>query len=152
MNLISNAIKYTPKGGRVTVTLQADKDRLSGIVEDTGIGIAENDLPNLFQEFFRTNQAKASGEIGTGLGLAIVKQIVESCQGQIQVYSKLGQGTRLTFTLPLEPIRAEPQPPPITAASGTPTPPPRRQAYAGTHTKVLTLADTPPPGSEPRDR
>ena len=67
------------------------------------MGIAEEDIPHLFQDFFRTDQAKASGEIGTGLGLSIVKQIVESYGGEIKVTSGLGQGTRFTFTLPLQP-------------------------------------------------
>jgi two-component system sensor histidine kinase/response regulator len=102
-NLISNAIKYTPRGGSIDVTLEADDDRLVGEVADTGIGIAEEDQPNLFQEFFRTDHAKASGEIGTGLGLSIVKQIIDSYGGDIQVRSRLGEGTRFAFTLPLEP-------------------------------------------------
>lgn len=102
-NLISNAIKYTPKGGRISVSLREEDERLIGTVEDNGMGIAEHDLPNLFQDFFRSDQAKASGEIGTGLGLSIVKQIVDSYGGEIKVSSKLGQGTRFTFSLPLAP-------------------------------------------------
>ena len=106
-NLISNAIKYTPEGGRIDVSLEADEQRAIGSVADSGIGIAEEDMANLFQEFFRTEQAKASGEIGTGLGLSIVKQIVESYGGEIEVTSKLGQGSRFTFVLPLKPPAAE---------------------------------------------
>jgi two-component system sensor histidine kinase/response regulator len=101
-NLISNAIKYTPEGGHIVVSLHTDDGRLVGTVEDSGIGIAQEDLPHLFQDFFRTDQAKASGEIGTGLGLSIVKQIVEGYQGEISVASELGHGTRITFMLPLE--------------------------------------------------
>ena len=149
MNLISNAIKYTPQGGRVAVTLQADKDRLTGTVEDTGIGIAETDLPNLFKEFYRTNQAKASGEIGTGLGLAIVKQIVESYQGSIEVESKLGQGTRFTFTLPFEPVPLEPRLQPAAASAAAQTPTSKRPVPTGTHVRVLSLADSPAPDSSP---
>jgi signal transduction histidine kinase len=100
-NLISNAIKYTPKGGQISITLQADQDRLMGTVADTGIGIAHEDMPNLFQDFFRADQAKASGEIGTGLGLSIVKQIIDSYGGEIKVTSELGKGTEFTFVLPL---------------------------------------------------
>jgi len=148
MNLISNAIKYTPKGGRVTVTLQADKEKLTGTVEDTGIGIAENDLPNLFTEFFRTSQAKATGEIGTGLGLAIVKQIVESYQGSIAVDSRPGQGTRFTFALPFAPAPPEPEPRPDTPPAASKTTLPKRPLPAGTHARVLTLADTPAPGDD----
>ena len=148
MNLISNAIKYTPQGGRVTVTLQADKDTLTGSVEDTGIGIAEDDLPNLFQEFFRTNQARASGEIGTGLGLAIVKQIIESYQGSIKVESRAGQGTRFTFTLPLRPAHPEPELQPAEALVAAQAPLRKRPVPTGTHARVLSLADSPAPGSE----
>lgn len=149
MNLISNAIKYTPQGGRVVVTLRLDKDRLIGIVEDTGIGIAEDDLPSLFTEFFRTNQAKASGEIGTGLGLAIVKQIVESYQGSIKVKSKQGQGTCFTFTLPLEPARPGAEPQPNAAPTAAQATAPKRPVPAGTHARVLGLADTPTLEGEP---
>jgi signal transduction histidine kinase len=109
MNLLSNAIKYTPEGGRIVVTLGLADGQgpvagpcLIGTVADTGIGIAASDLPHLFTEFFRTDQAKASGQIGTGLGLSIVKQIVDSYNGQIVVESELGKGTRFTFVLPLD--------------------------------------------------
>jgi len=106
-NLISNAIKYTPRGGHIVVTLRADGSRASGVVQDSGIGMTEQDRQHLFQEFFRGEQAKASGEMGTGLGLSIVKEIVDSYHGQIEVTSKLGQGTRFRFELPLHPPQAE---------------------------------------------
>jgi signal transduction histidine kinase len=100
-NLISNAIKYTPAGGRVIVRLFPDGETaVVGEVEDTGIGIAQEDLSNLFTEFFRTEQAKAVTPHGTGLGLSIVKQIVESLGGHIDVESKLGEGTKFAFWLP----------------------------------------------------
>ena len=105
----SEAISYRARRivGHISVSLRTDDGRLVGTIEDSGIGIAQEDLPNLFHDFFRTDQAKASGEIGTGLGLSIVKQIVEGYQGEISVTSKLGQGTRFTFMLPLDPPRAE---------------------------------------------
>jgi signal transduction histidine kinase len=103
MNLISNAIKYTPEGGDIEVQLSADAYTATGIVTDSGIGIGAEDVPKLFHEFFRTDEAKASAEIGTGLGLSIVKQIVDSYHGQIEVLSKPNQGSRFTFTLPLKP-------------------------------------------------
>jgi signal transduction histidine kinase len=106
-NLISNAIKYTPAGGHIDVHLQVDGSDLVGSVEDSGIGIAEEDLDSLFQEFYRTDEAKASGEIGTGLGLSIVKQIVEAYGGEIWVTSSPGQGSRFTFTLPLQPAPSQ---------------------------------------------
>lgn len=105
-NLISNAIKYTPKGGQITISLETDGQQVIGSVADSGMGISEEDLSHLFQDFFRTEQAKASGEIGTGLGLSIVKQIVDYYGGEIKATSRLGQGSRFTFTLPLEPAVA----------------------------------------------
>jgi signal transduction histidine kinase len=99
-NLISNAIKYTPAGGRIEVTLQTEEDSIIGTVADSGIGIGDEDLPRLFEDFFRTDEAKESGEIGTGLGLTIVKQAVESYGGEIRVSSQKGQGSRFTFILP----------------------------------------------------
>ena len=116
MNLISNAIKYTPQGGRILVTLDQSNGELGvpapglvGTVEDSGIGIAPRDLPNLFGEFFRTDEAKATGEVGTGLGLSIVKQIVDTYNGRIAVESEPGRGTRFTFALPLQRPKAAPQ-------------------------------------------
>jgi two-component system phosphate regulon sensor histidine kinase PhoR len=99
-NLISNAIKYTPKGGRVTVRLFSDGGTIVGQVQDTGIGIAKEDLPRLFEEFFRTEQAKAFAQRGTGLGLSIVKQIVQQYGGDIAIESELGRGTQFAFRLP----------------------------------------------------
>ncbi len=140
MNLISNAIKYTPRHGKVSVRLDVSDGQAVGVVEDSGIGIAAEDLPCLFQEFYRTEQAKASGEIGTGLGLAIVKQITTAYGGDIQVSSTLGKGTRFTVTLPLE-RQAEPAEPEPPAPGGRPP-------YSGTHTRVLGLSDDPQPGSQ----
>lgn len=118
-NLLSNAIKYTPEGGKIEVTLQSEDDSIIGSVADSGIGIAAEDQPHLFEDFFRTDEAKESGEIGTGLGLAIVKQVVESYGGEITVRSQLGHGSRFTFILPAqpgseasEPASVEPQPSP----------------------------------------
>jgi signal transduction histidine kinase len=139
-NLISNAIKYTPRGGRIKIRLQANTDTLMGTVEDTGMGIPEEDMPSLFQEFFRTDEAKASGEMGTGLGLSIVKQILESYGGEIRVRSEVGQGSRFTFMLPLEPTVAE------TDSSGSmvphPQPKPTSRPWTDqgqTHTRQLFL-------------
>ena len=99
-NLLSNAIKYTPPGGQVTVRLFLERGTIVGVVKDTGIGIAEEDLPHLFEEFYRTEQAKALTQHGTGLGLSIVKQIVQQYGGTITVESELGKGTQFTFRLP----------------------------------------------------
>jgi two-component system sensor histidine kinase/response regulator len=99
-NLISNAIKYTPRGKRVTVSLFPERQTIVGVVKDTGIGIGEEDFPHLFEEFFRTEQAKAFTQRGTGLGLSIVSQIIQHYGGEISVESKLGKGTQFTFRLP----------------------------------------------------
>jgi two-component system sensor histidine kinase/response regulator len=99
-NLISNGIKYTPSGGKVVVSLDQKEGRVVGRVSDTGIGIAADDLPRIWEEFYRTSQAKSMAEHGTGLGLPIVREIVETYGGTIDVESELGKGTTFTFTLP----------------------------------------------------
>lgn len=99
-NLISNAIKYTEPGGRVTVTVAPDGDEVVGSVEDTGIGISREDMPRLFEEFFRTEQAKSMVQRGTGVGLAIVKRTVESYGGRVWVESEPGKGSKFSFALP----------------------------------------------------
>ena len=100
-NLISNAVKYTPSGGEVRVRLVSDDGRVVGEVSDSGIGISEEDQLHLFEEFFRTEQAKAVAQHGTGLGLSIVKQILEQYGGDISVESEVGHGTTFTFHLPV---------------------------------------------------
>lgn len=100
-NLISNALKYTPRGGAVRVFLvQEDRDRVRFEVRDTGIGIPEADIPRLFTEFFRAENAKALSDEGTGLGLAIVKEIADRLKGTVSVESKVGEGTCITCMLP----------------------------------------------------
>jgi two-component system sensor histidine kinase/response regulator len=98
-NLIGNAIKYTPEGGRVSVKVEELDRTVQVSVSDTGIGIAAEDLPNLGDEFFRARNALEAGIKGTGLGLSIVKQLVDHFGGEMAVTSKVGQGT--TFTLKL---------------------------------------------------
>ena len=102
MNLISNAIKYTPPGGHVHVSLQRDNGHLVGEVTDTGIGIPLEAQPHIFGEFYRADNAKALTRQGTGLGLAICKQIVEQAGGQIGFQSVPDQGTSFTFRLPTQ--------------------------------------------------
>jgi two-component system sensor histidine kinase/response regulator len=100
-NLISNAVKYTSAGGRVTVILEEKDGWAMGTVEDTGIGIAPKDQAKIFEEFYRTPQAKEMEARGTGLGLPLVKRIVEGHGGTIEVESALGQGSRFSFRLPV---------------------------------------------------
>jgi two-component system phosphate regulon sensor histidine kinase PhoR len=98
-NLINNAIKYTEPGGRVSVSLKAEGERVIGVVEDTGIGIAPQDLPRIFQEFYRAEDAKDKAQ-GTGLGLSIVKRVVDLYGGQIDVESEPGEGSKFVFSFP----------------------------------------------------
>jgi signal transduction histidine kinase len=102
-NLIGNAVKYTPEGGRVNVGLETRGPSATISVTDTGMGIPEEDLPKLWQEFFRASNAKKSGIIGTGLGLSIVKRRVEAYGGMISVQSVVDHGTTFGVTLPLIP-------------------------------------------------
>ena len=99
-NLISNAIKYTPSGGQIRVVLEEKEGWAMGMVEDTGIGIAPEDQSHIFEEFYRTRQAKEMEPRGTGLGLPLVKRIVEGHGGTIEVESALSQGSRFIFRLP----------------------------------------------------
>jgi signal transduction histidine kinase len=97
-NLISNAIKFTPAGGRVTISVNGDDDSIVASVSDTGCGIPEWEQPRLFERFFRSS---ATQEVpGTGLGLTIVRAIVESHGGSISCDSVEGKGTTFTFALP----------------------------------------------------
>lgn len=100
-NLISNAVKYTPSGGSVTVIVRQVDGQAQVEVADTGIGIPEKALAQLFEEFYRAPNAKASGEVGTGLGLAIVEDLVERYGGRIEVESEVGQGSLFTVTFPM---------------------------------------------------
>lgn len=99
-NLISNAIKYTEPGGTVVASLSHDPNYVVGAVRDTGIGIAHEDLPRIFEEFYRTTGAKAVCPWGTGVGLSIVKCTIENYGGKIWVESELGWGSKFTFILP----------------------------------------------------
>jgi signal transduction histidine kinase len=102
-HLLSNAIRYTPAGGHVTVSLQTDRGQgqVIGAVSDTGIGVAVEDIPRIFEDFYRTEEAKAMQETGTGLGLPIVQQVVEKYGGTVEVESVEGQGSTFRFTMPL---------------------------------------------------
>lgn len=100
-NLVGNAIKYTPSGGCVEVKVVERPIGAVITVTDTGMGIPKEDLPHLFDEFYRASNARHSDIPGTGLGLSIVKQLVESYGGMIGVQSVLGAGTTFKVTLPL---------------------------------------------------
>jgi signal transduction histidine kinase/DNA-binding response OmpR family regulator len=100
-NLLGNAIKYTPNGGQITVTSQVE-DRLARVsFKDTGLGISEENLPHLFEKFYRVRDDKTQDIEGNGLGLAIVKSIIEQHGGQVQVESVYGKGSCFSINLPL---------------------------------------------------
>ena len=102
INLISNAIKFTPRGGRVTVSALCDGPKLALAVADTGVGIVESDLPRLGEAFFQGRTSCDRRHDGTGLGLSIVKGLVRLHGGAVEIKSRLGEGTRVTVRLPLE--------------------------------------------------
>jgi len=101
-NLVSNAIKYTPEGGKVWITLTEEGACVKVKVSDTGIGIQRADLSRIFDRFFRVKTAETRKIIGTGLGLSIVKSIVDAHLGSISVESETGKGTTFTVLLPKE--------------------------------------------------
>ena len=99
-NLLSNAIRYTPAGGRVAVETRCEAGRPILVVSDTGIGIPPEELPHVFDEFFRGERAKQAVQHGTGLGMAIAKRVVEMHGGRIEVESEVGRGTTFRVSLP----------------------------------------------------
>lgn len=96
-NLIANAIRYTPRGGEITLLTTQEKDSIQVIVRDTGEGIASEHLPHIFERFYRVDSSRSRHSGGRGLGLAIVKQIMQQHQGQVLVESQVGHGS--TFKL-----------------------------------------------------
>ncbi len=100
-NLIGNAIKYSPEGGRITLAAKVNQKSIKVDVQDTGYGIPAADLPFVFDRFYRVRKGKASEIEGNGLGLAIVKSIVEQHDGKIGVESEVDKGTCFTFALPI---------------------------------------------------
>ncbi|OIO33247.1 MAG: hypothetical protein AUJ70_03585 [Candidatus Omnitrophica bacterium CG1_02_40_15] len=100
LNLLSNAVKFTPEKGMVIIEMEEKNDDIQFSIEDTGIGIPPQDIPKVFQEFFRADNALDQKIKGSGLGLSLVKKIIEAHKGKIWFDSELGKGTRFTFTLP----------------------------------------------------
>lgn len=101
INLLSNAIKYTPEGGAIGFRLERQGSSILAAVSDTGCGISPEELPRLFQEFYRANDPVNQQIRGTGLGLALAKRIVEAHQGEIQVESQKGKGSTFSVRLPV---------------------------------------------------
>jgi cell cycle sensor histidine kinase DivJ len=102
INLISNAIKFTQRGGHVTVSALCDGPNFAVTVEDNGVGIGEADLPRLGEAFFQADASYDRRQDGSGLGLSIVKGLVGLHGGEVDIRSRLGEGTRVTVRLPIE--------------------------------------------------
>jgi signal transduction histidine kinase len=118
INLIGNALKFTPRGGSVRVTLVPHLRGARIQVSDTGVGIGANELPHVFERFYRGSRANEARGSGSGLGLAIVRSIVEMHSGRVMVESRVGSGTTFTVTLPADPRAAGEKVKAGTAAAG----------------------------------
>jgi signal transduction histidine kinase len=127
INLIGNALKFTPRGGAVQVTLVPHRRGARIQVTDTGVGIGANELPHVFERFYRGSRANEARGSGSGLGLAIVRSIVEMHNGRVMVESRVGSGSTFTVTLPADPRTAG-----ESTASGPATPAAASAAAAAT--------------------
>ncbi len=101
MNIVSNAIKYTPDGGKIVISAGMEGRHVFVRVSDNGIGIPEKDLPRLFERFYRVDKARSRESGGTGLGLSIAREILNQHKGDIRIESVSGEGTDVTITLPV---------------------------------------------------
>ncbi|MDD2278320.1 MAG: HAMP domain-containing sensor histidine kinase, partial [Bacteroidales bacterium] len=102
-NLLSNAVKYNIEGGQVNCSIKANESEVVIEIIDTGVGIAEEDLPKLFREFSRIKTSKTKEISGSGLGLSIIKRIVDLYKGSVDVESEFGKGTTFRVNLPIIP-------------------------------------------------
>ncbi|MGC1378782.1 MAG: HAMP domain-containing sensor histidine kinase [Anaerolineales bacterium] len=102
LNLIHNGIKFTPQGGSIKVTLQVNGDRVRFRISDSGIGISVEDQIHIFERFYKADKSRTRSKEGSGLGLSIVKKIVDIHRGEIDVESKVGEGTTFIVSLPME--------------------------------------------------
>jgi heavy metal sensor kinase len=117
VNLLDNALKFTPSGGSVLVTVERPPGEAVLQVADTGVGIAPSHLPRIFERFYRVDAARARSDGGAGLGLAICRWIVEAHDGSIDVTSKVGKGTTFTVHLPATPAEPEALPEPTSGVA-----------------------------------
>ena len=100
--LLDNAVKYTPPYGQIALICRLRKQRVEVVVEDTGMGISEEDLPHIFDRFYRSDKSRSRSEGGSGLGLSIARWIIEGHSGTIRAESKLKKGTKFYFQVPLK--------------------------------------------------
>jgi signal transduction histidine kinase len=138
LNLLDNAVKYTPQGGTISLALWAEEEWARIEVSDTGMGISPTDLPHVFDRFYRTNTARQNQRSGSGLGLSIVKAIAEAHDGYVEVYSEMGQGTTFRLWLPSLRTTADlallPDEEPVDLRAGAPESEEAVTAPAGSHT------------------
>jgi signal transduction histidine kinase len=99
-NLLSNAINFTPEGGEIAVSVKCTKDEVVVSVADTGPGIPQEELPYIFERFYRVDKSRSRATGGSGLGLTIARRLVEAHGGQLEVESELGKGSVFTVKLP----------------------------------------------------
>jgi signal transduction histidine kinase len=105
-NLVANALKYTPEGGRVRLSARYEGEHWTMAVSDSGPGIPSESITKVFEPFYRLSREERSGVEGSGLGLAICREMVEQMWGEIAITSVVGQGTRVSVSLPCEPAHA----------------------------------------------
>ncbi|MEW6065176.1 histidine kinase [Desulforamulus profundi] len=103
INLIDNAVRHTPAGGRISIHVASKADQVHIRIHDTGTGISPEDLPMIWERFYKADKSRNRSQGGTGLGLAIVKRIIEGHGGQVNVESKVNEGTSFTVVLPVNP-------------------------------------------------
>jgi two-component system heavy metal sensor histidine kinase CusS len=101
-NLLDNALRFTPDGGKITIATETKPDRTELAIEDTGCGVSPQHLPRIFDRFYRADSSRSSQ--GTGLGLALVKSITNLHGGSVEVASEVNRGTTVTLTFPAKPM------------------------------------------------
>jgi signal transduction histidine kinase len=149
-NLVGNAVKFTPRGGSVSVMVRPWRSGARIEVADTGVGIDATELPHIFERFYRGSRANEARGSGSGLGLAIVRSIVDMHHGTISVSSRLGTGTTFVVTLPRDPRAGEaPAAPPVQVADSSPGGSPGLNNAPSPSNASATL---PPPDMEPASR
>lgn len=145
-NLITNAIKFTPNGGKINVKVVAVGEELTLHVIDSGRGIHPRDLPNIFKRFYQAQHTNLIAQGGVGIGLAICKQYIEMMNGQITVNSELGKGTTFKITLPINEVKNIPQTSPSLLATKDTSSPKQLQSVSQQHSsdmEVLVVEDNP---------
>ena len=103
VNLLGNAVKFTPEGGRIRIAVRCDEQNVRVTIADSGPGISEHEQEHIFKPFYKVDKSRDRAVGGNGIGLSIVKRIVDLHRGEIQVFSRGGEGTNVTVTLPLDP-------------------------------------------------